>query len=293
MARTDTFPNFLTDVANAIRSKTGQTETIKPVDFDKAIESISGGGTDEPIVEPDYITDGLVAWWEGCDEVDTRGHWNSRVGDDYIYQTSAQSGNIGANWFNYIKAEDAYRNNMNYSLINTKDYYIQGYTIEVVGKMNTQCNSTNSSSASMGVLCAFNKQASPMIAVCDTKETFGCLNSDATQGLEKAFTSCSKKRYKYAIHLDELPSRSTVNGYLTVLYALNDSKWYQKSRKYVTNMNRNYDNCIVLGYYTGEYLANGEINSIRVYDRKLTEAELLHNYEIDKARFKLDNYIDS
>lgn len=46
MARTDTLGHFLTDVADAIREKTGSSEEIQASDFDTEIESIpSGGGT--------------------------------------------------------------------------------------------------------------------------------------------------------------------------------------------------------------------------------------------------------
>lgn len=46
MARTDTLGHFLTDVADAIRTKTRSSETITASDFDTEIENIpSGGGT--------------------------------------------------------------------------------------------------------------------------------------------------------------------------------------------------------------------------------------------------------
>jgi len=43
MARTDTLPNFLTDVADAIREKKGTEETIQASDFDTEIASIESG----------------------------------------------------------------------------------------------------------------------------------------------------------------------------------------------------------------------------------------------------------
>ena len=46
MARTDTLSNFLTDVANSIRNKTGDSSPIEATRFDTEIESISGGGYD-------------------------------------------------------------------------------------------------------------------------------------------------------------------------------------------------------------------------------------------------------
>lgn len=44
MARIDTLANFLTDVATAIKNKTGKTDAITPANFDTEIESIETGG---------------------------------------------------------------------------------------------------------------------------------------------------------------------------------------------------------------------------------------------------------
>ena len=44
MARVDTLPHFLTDVADAIREKKGTQGTIQASNFDTEIASISGGG---------------------------------------------------------------------------------------------------------------------------------------------------------------------------------------------------------------------------------------------------------
>lgn len=45
MARIDTLGNFLTDVADAIRTKTGSSEPIQASSFDTAIENIPSGGS--------------------------------------------------------------------------------------------------------------------------------------------------------------------------------------------------------------------------------------------------------
>lgn len=45
MARTDTLPHFLTDVADAIREKKGTQETIQASDFDTEIENLPSGGS--------------------------------------------------------------------------------------------------------------------------------------------------------------------------------------------------------------------------------------------------------
>ena len=44
MARTDTLPHFLTDVADAIRTAEGSSDTITASNFDTRIEALSGGG---------------------------------------------------------------------------------------------------------------------------------------------------------------------------------------------------------------------------------------------------------
>jgi len=63
MARTDTLTNYLTDIADAIREKTGSSDPIQASSFDTAIENIpSGGGYPPDWSEigysgtPDYIT---------------------------------------------------------------------------------------------------------------------------------------------------------------------------------------------------------------------------------------------
>lgn len=57
MARIDNINNFLTDVANSIRNKTGKTDDIPASEFDVEIESISGGGSEDLTEElNDYST---------------------------------------------------------------------------------------------------------------------------------------------------------------------------------------------------------------------------------------------
>ena len=59
MARTDTLGNFLTDVAEAIRTKEGTTETIPASEFDTRISNLSGGGSEDLSEELDNYNIGL------------------------------------------------------------------------------------------------------------------------------------------------------------------------------------------------------------------------------------------
>ena len=78
MARTDTLPHFLTDVADAIRTKKGTEAEIKASDFDTEIENLpSGGGHDWSAIgysgEPQAIEDGYDY------AVEIKNNWTSAV----------------------------------------------------------------------------------------------------------------------------------------------------------------------------------------------------------------------
>lgn len=263
-------------------------------DILETINNLPEGGTVEPEVEPDYITDGLVAWWEGCDDVDSNGRWCSRVGNDYIvnasgYSTSTLSGST-RNKFYTMKSEKAYKNNMTYGLVSNNDYYYEGYTIECVGKSNNGGNESSLNSDVAGPLISFDKMSAPMISPFGSSGYFACVNQAQDSGMPKLFDNCYGKRYKYAITLDKLFDRSSTSGQCQVSYSLNDSQWYQKSLQSCSGATSKGNHICVLAFHWDKYKANGEVNSIRIYNRKLTEAELKHNYEIDKARFNLDEY---
>ena len=58
MARIDTLANFVTDIATAIKAKTGKTDPITPANFDTEIASIEGGGgSGKPSILPDGYTE--------------------------------------------------------------------------------------------------------------------------------------------------------------------------------------------------------------------------------------------
>lgn len=79
MARTNNLSNFCTDIADAIRSKTGKTGTIKAINFDTEILSISGGETISETPMNLYISE--------SEPVDKEGIWiksNTTKIENYI-----------------------------------------------------------------------------------------------------------------------------------------------------------------------------------------------------------------
>lgn len=83
MARIDSLNNFLTDVANAIRSKTGNEEPIQPENYDTEIESISGGGGSIDIYKVATIAarDALTGVQEGDTCVVTNSYQGPLIND--------------------------------------------------------------------------------------------------------------------------------------------------------------------------------------------------------------------
>lgn len=58
MARTNTLSNYLTDIGNAIREKTGETEPIKATEFDTKINEIDTGINIDGIIKEYEVASG-------------------------------------------------------------------------------------------------------------------------------------------------------------------------------------------------------------------------------------------
>ena len=91
MARTDTLTHYLTDIADAIRTKTGSSDPIQASSFDTAIENIPSGGGDIDWSEigyssaPDYFANAFNYAKEIYDNWDS-----STTGIGYRYQNDKQ-----------------------------------------------------------------------------------------------------------------------------------------------------------------------------------------------------------
>ena len=243
----------------------------------------SSGGEEEPI-EPDYITDGLVSWWESEDGFDTSAKWHSRVGTDYITPAAYGYGNATTN--PPIIIDKAVYNNGIWGFVTQQDYCLQDYTIQVVGYLDGVANSSGNA---MNILIGCNMGASPMIGVSGNGNAMFVNGSNITH--EKIYSNMTKKIFNASLNFVTPPKRN-VNSVTTLSYSINGGSWYTASNKSENHSSKG-NNLTILCYYTASYRSLGaKIYSIRIYNRKLTTEELQKNYEIDKARFKIDNYTE-
>lgn len=249
----------------------------------------TGGGT---VVEPDYITDGLVAWFDGEDTTDENNYWNSRVGDDYIYNFDNKLGTKTTNPFVMSKNSNEATNNFVYALGTAKDYYYQGYTIEVVGRVTSKYNVNGDTG---GWLIASNNVSAFGIGLTgdDGKITF--LN-DTDRTDEKIHTGYYNKTFGASLYLKAIGERGASTKY-DLLCSVNGENWYSVKETANSTKTGTRNWLSVMCYYavpnpnTGSsntYAINGGINCIRIYNRQLTNEELAYNHSIDKARFNLD-----
>ena len=99
----------------------------------------------------------------------------------------------------------------------------------------------------------------------------------------------TKRIFNASVHMTTPPTRS-VNSATELAYSVNGEAWQTATNNSEGHASKG-ANMTVLCYYTATYRSLGaKIYSIRVYNRKLTEEELQYNYEIDKARFGIEDY---
>lgn len=273
-----TEPEDLTEELTTYDSElTSQETTID--DIIEALKNKASGGETEPVVEPDYITDGLITWWEGEDGFDENVQWHSRVGDDYITPTYFLYGNADSN--PPICSGGAVYNDGIHGMVTQQDYCIKDYTIQVVGYLD---GSQSSSGSSMNTLIGMNMSASPMIGI--NASGTGMFVNGSNLRHDKTY-NILKKIFNASINLSTAPARNA-SSELDHLASVNGEDWFSTRTEYSSTHTSKGNNMVVLGYYEQTYRACGaRIYSIRVYNRKLTLEELQHNYEIDKARFNI------
>ena len=174
---------------------------------------------------------------------------------------------------------------MMYSLLTSTDYYQEGYTVEVVGKVYSQANSKGVESTG-GTLFGIARTVSPYIGLVGTAGKLHLFNY-ANQNL--SYTVGYNNTFFCSMNYNTVAGRTGSSGNDSIYYSYNGKPYeYMKAYQSIGISNNN-GTCSVLAYYKDSYRTAGEINCIRVYNRKLTDEEVAHNYAIDKARFNIQD----
>lgn len=251
----------------------------------------SGGGE----VAPNYVSDGLIAWFDESEPIDENEQWHSKVGDDYISVFSRLHGNNQTNPV-YKEKNQPLQNNCIFTFMNNADYYKKGYTIELVGKLNYQ----NGSSASGGWLITFNMGTSPgvgfrtLTSSTTTNGYVNYINDGNSSASDDDFLVDLNKYFGTSFCLSDIGARN--NTYKQVVKASIHGREFKTitQNSATSHGTKNSNNVSTfLCYYTdtvanSTYRASGCIRCIRVYDRELTNEEIATNHAIDVARFNLE-----
>lgn len=258
--------------------------------------NVAGGGGGE-VVTADYITDGLIEWFDAEDDFDSSGHWNSRVEGSANYIYSTRTTNASNVLLNPIpKGKYGYVSNCVYPLASTKNCMKPNYTIEVVGKVRTQGTDNNYTTTSDGAwLLTLNMSKSAGIGIYGANNEISFIN-DATRQTGY-YPNYKDKFFGATLYLESIYDRADTfsgSGSSTTSFKVQASA-HGEPLRYVLNLNSfsfSFKQALtpILSYYAQGtyYCANGEICCIRIYNRKLTDEEIAYNHAIDKARYNLE-----
>lgn len=243
-------------------------------------------------IPTEYIQDGLIAWFDARDDFEEDINTvagdpaiRSRVGEDLLFQLYPRTATSKSH-MKELKTKDAFIFDTVYNLVNNANYCIQDYTIELVGLAPTTTN-TN-------FLC-FDRNQTTHININRYGEGIFSPQyfSNGQNYLEKTIDGLVNKRCTMAINLKKTFPRGTSSGVVEVWYSVNGSQWYVWDRQTLTSASSYKSTRCVLGAYYSDSMSTGaycEINCIRVYNRRLSDSELIHNHEVDKQNFEIASY---
>ena len=229
-------------------------------------------------IQPEYVQDGLVALFDGDYAPDSNGRWLNKKGTDYIYEVNGK---------NLLHDANKYKNNKSLTMMTSADYYKQGYTIEIVGKINSI---TNGDGNTGGWFLTMNETGSWGIAVTeDTGKITFVNHADVTEG--KTFTGYYQKTFGASLYLEKTYDRGATAVKNTGQGSVNGCEWFSIKENTASGVGTTLTNHSILCYYARTsgttFSVDGEINCIRIYNRKLTNTELAYNHMLDKEKYDL------
>lgn len=236
-----------------------------------------------------YISNGMVAWFDEDEEVGADEKWYNKVGNDYIYVKTRMFGTSVTNPYRKVKGESL--NNYGiFTFATSEDYYKEGYTIEIVATSYNK-NSVNlggwfitgniTGTSGIGIVNDNNSSSS-------TSAPLQFLNAPYTTTGSPDTTINFGSVFGASVNFQTLKPRSYFNSYRSVIKgSVNGSEYFTGTETSGNSKNSRGNELLILAYYSGNYVAYGSVKCIRIYNRELTEAEKNHNFEIDQTRFNI------
>ena len=240
----------------------GEVSRSVSLNASKAAEE---GGDEPPIVDDDYISDGLVLNLDGTDRGGTSGHWISKVGDyDFTLGSGATEQTNGVQF----DAANEWGTCNNADLMNAIPSYSEG-TIEV-------CFTPLSGfGGSIRTLVKPSEAGKIGAAISSNGATFYHGVDSSRTELARALVSSVSDATLQVISANAVrlvQNRSTSTATLTSANIIPN----RLSALAVGG-------AAVLG--SNDTFAMAVIHSVRIYNRQLSESEMLHNQAIDLAKY--------
>lgn len=201
-----------------------------------------------------YVTDGLILWLDGIDKGNTSGAWTDKVNGDVF--TAYNGVTFGTDYVQLDKSQSQYLDNSSFTSVpSTSDG-----TIEIV-------------------ISEYSENATQIVFLPTSsgKLAFGIYSS----GQDRIIWSSGGN--KLTVNITEKSNAEKT-------FSISDDRQFINGTQGTTNSNNAWSSLGSVNYIgrrqSGNYF-NGKIHSIRIYNRKLTEAEVLQNQRYDNARFNL------
>lgn len=197
-----------------------------------------------------YIKDGLVLWMDGAEKGNTAGAWVDRA-NGHVF-TSVNGFTNGADYVGLDKTLNQYLRCSTFegpsSTDGTIEIVITDYTPQSIIFMPIRSDKM-----------AFGISTNGATAICTTSR----LKTVSIHSGAKVFSVCNNVR-------------AVVDGTPTIFGSNDAWAYFDTTYAYIGRRNT-----------SSNYQATAKIHAIRIYNRHLSEAEILHNQRIDNIRYKL------
>jgi len=221
-----------------------------------------------------YVTDGLVAYWDGIDNTGNGHDGTATTWADLIGSYDLTQGTVGGTWDTNALVFNRTNNNCYYR--NSLWTYSENCTIEVVLAPNNNYT--------MGVATFERDDTSVSSGMYDARRFI--IYSDDTIGF------VGKSGFTYT---DPTGGITSIRKLVAVYSGFTVSKAFANNTQLsLSNKTHSYrwsgDQQMVIGDLTPSSATaayTGKIYAIRVYNRQLTDAEITQNFEYDNTRFSL------